>query len=60
MDIFLSKLLPQLIYPLALCLWLAIVSGLLVFWQKKVAVALLFFSMGEFFGYHPCLLFRHT
>ena len=47
MYIFLSKLLPQLIYPLALCLWLAILSGLLAFWRKKVAVALLFFSKGN-------------
>lgn len=45
MEIFLSKLLPQFIYPLALCLWLAILSGLVVFWRKKPAVALLFVSM---------------
>ena len=46
MDIFLSKLLPQFIYPLAFCLGLGIVSTFLVFWRKKVAVALLLASMG--------------
>jgi uncharacterized SAM-binding protein YcdF (DUF218 family) len=46
MDLFLWKLIPQLIYPLAFCLWLAIISGLLVFWRKKLAVAILFVSMG--------------
>jgi uncharacterized SAM-binding protein YcdF (DUF218 family) len=45
-DIFLWKLLPQLIYPLSFCLWLAILPGLLVFWRKKLAVALLFVSVG--------------
>ena len=46
MYLFLSKLLPQLIYPLALCLWLAISSGLLFFRRKKTAVGLLFVSVG--------------
>jgi uncharacterized SAM-binding protein YcdF (DUF218 family) len=46
MSLYLSKLLPQLIYPLSLCIFLAIFSGLVVLRRKKTGVALLFLSIG--------------
>jgi len=42
MGLFLSKLLPQLIYPLSLFIWLAILAGVAVWFERKrLAVAML-------------------
>ena len=42
MGLFLSKLLPQLIYPLSLFIWLAILAGVAVwFGRKRLAVTML-------------------
>ncbi|MFC1488282.1 YdcF family protein [Thermodesulfobacteriota bacterium] len=46
MPLFLTKLLPQLIYPLSLCIFMAIFSGVVVLRRKKTGVALLFLSIG--------------
>jgi len=42
MGLFLSKLLPQLIYPLSLFIWLAILAGAAIWFERKrLAVAML-------------------
>jgi len=45
MPLYLTKLLPQLIYPLSISLWLFILSFLLVFRRKKTAAGLLLASI---------------
>jgi uncharacterized SAM-binding protein YcdF (DUF218 family) len=46
MDLFISKLLPQLIYPVSLTIWLAIFAGLFVWWgHKRLAGMALFLSI---------------